>query len=144
MGRDPAVVLVYMGFRAHVHEGSVAPVWNDFDCQWYPEMDGGLSFPFICLTVEEKLKPGKLTRLGIEPGPAKWEATMLLLDHSDGPRSSVLGGRQGVFNKMFITKLWNETPLDWSVVMWSQSTDSWRKSILPACHTNRFVTSRVR
>ena len=36
--------------------------------------------PDICLTVEEKLwkkpQPGKLTRLGIEPGPAWWETRM--------------------------------------------------------------------
>ena len=40
----------------------------------------GLSFSDICLTVEEKprKKPqsGKLTRPGIEPRPARWEATM--------------------------------------------------------------------
>ena len=34
----------------------------------------------------ENSQPGKLTRLGIESGPAWWEATMLLLDHSGGPR----------------------------------------------------------
>ena len=48
----------------------------------------GLSFPNICLTVEEKPQkkpqPGKLTELGIEPGPARSEATVLPLDHSDG------------------------------------------------------------
>ena len=32
----------------------------------------------------EKPQPGKLTRPGIEPGPAMWEATMLPLDHSGG------------------------------------------------------------
>ena len=30
----------------------------------------------------EKPQPGKLTRSGIEPGPAGWETTMLPLDHS--------------------------------------------------------------
>ena len=32
----------------------------------------------------EKPQPGKLTRPGIEPGPAGLEATMLSLGHSDG------------------------------------------------------------
>ena len=48
----------------------------------------GLSFPEICLTVEDKSQkkpqPGKLTQPGIEPRPTRWEATMLPLDHIDG------------------------------------------------------------
>ena len=79
---------VYLNIRARLHLRSLAPVWNyffyDYDGQWY--RDGwGLSFSDICLTVEEKNpQPGKLTRPGIEPGPARWEATMLSLDHSGG------------------------------------------------------------
>ena len=45
-------------------------------------MDGwSLSFPDICLTVEENAR--KLIRLGIELGPARLEA-MLPLNHSSG------------------------------------------------------------
>ena len=43
-----------------------------------------LSFPDICVTVEEKPQVGKLTWPGIEPGPARWEVPMLHLDHSGG------------------------------------------------------------
>ena len=32
----------------------------------------------------EKPQPEKPTRPGIEPGPARWEARMLPLDHSGG------------------------------------------------------------
>ena len=44
----------------------------------------GLRFPDICLTVGEKPQPGKLTRPGMEPGAATWEATTLLLHHNCG------------------------------------------------------------
>ena len=40
---------------------------------------GGLKFPGICLTGEEKPHPGNLSRSGIEPGPAAWHARMLSL-----------------------------------------------------------------
>ena len=60
-------------------------IYDDYDGQWYPGMDGGLRFPDICLTVEEKPQPGKLTRPGIEPGPGGWEAMMLPLEYSGGP-----------------------------------------------------------
>ena len=57
------------------------------------EDGSGLSFPDICLTVEEKPRkkpqPGKLSPLGIEPGPARWEATMLPLDHNGGHKQGV-------------------------------------------------------
>ena len=50
-----------------------------------------LNFSRHLSTIEEKLgkkpQPGKVTRPGTEPGPARWEATMLPLDH---------GGRQNV------------------------------------------------
>ena len=51
--------------------------------KWYPETLGGLQIPDICLTGEEKPPkkphPGNLSRPGIEPGPAAWQACMLLL-----------------------------------------------------------------
>ena len=54
----------------------------------------GLKFPDICNTVEEKSRKerqrGKLTRPGIEPGPTKWKATLLLLDRRGGPIKSVI------------------------------------------------------
>ena len=39
---------------------------------------------FLLRKTPEKPQPGKLSRPGIDPGPAKWETTMLLLDHSGG------------------------------------------------------------
>ena len=63
-------------FRARQHHRSLTLVMNDFWWLRWPMIsrDGwGLSFPDICLTVEEesqrKPQPGKLTRPGIEPGP---------------------------------------------------------------------------
>ena len=60
---------------------------------WWPMISGdrlGLRFSDICLTLEEKFRKnpqqGKLTRPGIEPGPARWEATILPLDHSGDQR----------------------------------------------------------
>ena len=54
---------------------------------WWPMLSGDwwrLSFPVICLTIEEKpwktLQPRKLTRSGIKLGPTRWEAMMLPLD----------------------------------------------------------------
>ena len=82
---------LYMGFRVSQHQRSMAPEWNEFWWLWWPIISGdgwGLSFPNICLTIEEKPhkkpQPGILTRLGIEPEPARWEVTMLPLDHSGG------------------------------------------------------------
>ena len=54
-------------------------IYDDYDGQWFPD---------IRLAVEEKpqkkSQPGKLTEPGIELGPARWEVTMLYLDHSGG------------------------------------------------------------
>ena len=51
--------------------------------KWYSGTLGGLKFPDICLTGEEKPRkktsPGSLSRPGIEPGPAAWQARMLPL-----------------------------------------------------------------
>ena len=67
------------GFRARQHLRSLALVMNDF---FMISRDGwGLSLTCIFLLVEEKPQPGKLTLPGIEPGPARWEAKILLLDH---------------------------------------------------------------
>ena len=80
------VYVVYLGFRAHLHLTS----WNDVWWLSWPMISGdgwGLRFLDMCLRVEgkpRKSQPGKLTLSGIEPGAAGWEATMLLLDHSDG------------------------------------------------------------
>ena len=54
--------------------------------KWYPGTNGGqilwhLSYWGKAL---EKTSTGKLIWPGIKPGPAAWEATMLLLDHSSG------------------------------------------------------------
>ena len=84
------LLTLYMGFSAGQHHRSFAPVWNDFWWLWWPMISGdgwGLSFPDICVTVEEKPQKkqrGKLARPGVEPGTARWEATMLPLDHSGG------------------------------------------------------------
>ena len=52
--------------------------------KWYSGTLGGLKFPDICLTGEEKPRkkkphPGNLSRPGIEPGPAAWQERMLPL-----------------------------------------------------------------
>ena len=86
-------------FRARQHLRSLSPIINDFLWLWWPIIFGdgcSLSFPDICLTVEEKPRknpqPRKLTRPWIEPAPARWEAMMLPLNHSGGPVSLVSTG----------------------------------------------------
>ena len=59
-------------------------IWNDeYDGQMIFGDLGGLKFPDICLAGEEKPRkephPGNLSRPGIEPGPAAWQARMLPL-----------------------------------------------------------------
>ena len=77
-----------MGFRARLNLRSLVPVWHNFVDDDDGHRGWGLSSPDICTTVEEELRkipqPGKLTRAGIEPGPASCEATMIPLDHSGG------------------------------------------------------------
>ena len=46
--------------------------------KWYSGILGDLKFPDICLTGEEELRKN-LSRPGIEPGPAAWQARMLPL-----------------------------------------------------------------
>ena len=80
--------------RQHKHERQHTPsthpviptrrIWNDeYDGQKIVGDFGGLKFPDICLTGEEKPRkkphPGNLSRPGIEPGPAAWQARMLPL-----------------------------------------------------------------
>ena len=80
--------------RQHKHERQYTPsthsviptrrIWNDdYDGQMIFGDLGGLKFPDICLKGEEKPRkiphPGNLSRPGIEPGPAAWQARMLLL-----------------------------------------------------------------
>ena len=72
-------------FRAYLHLRLLAPTSNDFGWLWWSMIsrDGcGVSFPDICLAVEEepwkKPQPWKLTRPGIELGPAGWEATTVV------------------------------------------------------------------
>ena len=55
-------------------------IWNDdYGGQMIFGDLVGLMFPDICLTGEEKPHPGNLSRPGIEPGPAAWQARMLPL-----------------------------------------------------------------
>ena len=80
--------------RQHKHERQYIPsthsviptrrIWNDdYDGQMIFGDLEGLKFPDICLTGEEKPRkkphPGNLSRPGIEPGPAAWQARMLPL-----------------------------------------------------------------
>ena len=80
--------------RQHKHERQYTPsthsviptrrIWNDdYDGLMILGDLGGLKFPDICLTGEEKPRkrphPGNLSRPGIEPGPAAWQARMLPL-----------------------------------------------------------------
>ena len=82
--------MFYLCFKARQHLRSLAPAMNDFLMMMANDIRGWLwpKFSWLCLTAEEKTRkkpqPGKLARPGIEPGPARWEATTLPLDHSGG------------------------------------------------------------
>ena len=80
--------------RQHKHERQYTPnthsfiptrrIWNDEDDGQMIFGDlGGLKFSDICLTGEEKPRkkphPGNLSRPGIEPGAAAWQARTLPL-----------------------------------------------------------------
>ena len=82
-------IYIYMGFRARLRQKDIGAVWNNFlmimmvnDVQGWrrPTFSRHLSFSWG--KTPEKHQPGKLTRPGIEPGPARLEATTLPLDHS--------------------------------------------------------------
>ena len=79
-----------------------------------------LRFPDICLTVEKKPRkkpqPRKLTRQGIEHGPARWKATMLPLGHSGGLNKGSIGSILCVCFIIYLGYLFT-TPLPtfWSV-----------------------------
>ena len=63
-------------------------IFYDYDAQWSPGMDGAYVFPTFVLQWRtnhgQTPQPGKLTQPWIKPGPARWEATMLRFDHSNG------------------------------------------------------------
>ena len=73
----PIVVVVeYMIFMARPHHRSLALIMIDFLRLWWPMISGdgwGLSFPDICLTVEEKPRKepqsGNWPDRGSNPGP---------------------------------------------------------------------------
>ena len=85
-------IIAYMRFRARLHQTSFEQLSNVFlNILIASEVRGWMGPKFFgpFFTVSEKnprkkLQPGKLAGQGIEPGPSRWEATMLLLDHIDG------------------------------------------------------------
>ena len=74
----PAGVIVYNGFRTRLHQRPM--ISGD---GWHTKFFRHLSYSWG--KTREKPQPGQLTRPGIEPGPARWETTMLPLYHSGGP-----------------------------------------------------------
>ena len=73
------------GFRAHQHLRSLAPVMNDYGELWWPNDIQGSSgpktswhLPYMWGKSPKKPHPGNLSRPGIEPGPAAWQACILL------------------------------------------------------------------
>ena len=77
-------IVGYIRFPGHVnirsHWCPYEMIYDDYDGQL---ILGGLTFPVICLTGAEKPRkkpyPGNVSRPGIEPGPAAWQACMLPL-----------------------------------------------------------------
>ena len=62
-------------------------VLDDYDGQMSPGDECGQNVLTFVLQLRKnpaKTSTRKLTRPGIEPGPAAWEVTMLPLDHSGG------------------------------------------------------------
>ena len=60
-------------------------IYDGYGGHWYPRIDGAYVFlTFVLQLRKPRKKPQseKLTRQGIEPGPAESEATMSPLDHS--------------------------------------------------------------
>ena len=58
-------------------------IYDDYEGKWYPGIDEvSWHLSYSLGKTPEKPQPGRMTRQGIEPGPAGWEATMLPLDHS--------------------------------------------------------------
>ena len=91
--------------RQHKHERQYTPsthsvkptrrIWNDdYDGQMIFGDPGGLKFPDICLTGEEKPRkkhhPGNLSRPGIEPRPVAWQARMLPLAPQRWTRRNII------------------------------------------------------
>ena len=78
------VVFVFLGLRARQHLRSLAPVmklwWMIMMAKWYsgilgPKVSRHLSYRWG--KTPKKSQPGNLSRPGIEPGPAAWQARML-------------------------------------------------------------------
>ena len=62
--------IIYIGFRVHLHQRSLVPIWNYFWWLWWPMISGdgwGLNFPDICHSVEEKSQKNWSNR-GTNPG----------------------------------------------------------------------------
>ena len=80
------------GIRARQHLRSLVPVMNEYGWLWWPNDIRGLKLPDICLTGEEKPRKNitqeTLSRPGIEPGSAAWQAHML---PPDPQRWTILG-----------------------------------------------------
>ena len=59
-------------------------IFDDYDSQWYPGMDGTYVFRNFVLQLRKnprkRPQPRKLTQQGIEPGPTRWEATMFMTE----------------------------------------------------------------
>ena len=76
--------------------------WMIMMDKWYSGNHWGLKLPDICLTGEEKPRkkphPGNLSRPGLEPGPAAWQARML----PPVPRRWMIGKELGLRQQMFI------------------------------------------
>ena len=80
------VEFVYLSIRAHQHLRSLAPVMNEYGWLWWPNDIWGPWGPkasrhlsYRWRKTPKKPHPGNLSRPGIEPGPAAWQARMLPL-----------------------------------------------------------------
>ena len=86
------IIIVWVLGRVNIggHWRPYGMIYDDYDGQWYPGIDGGLSFPEICLTVEEKpqkkLNQENWPDRGSNPG--RWvRGNYVTPDHSGGPQS---------------------------------------------------------
>ena len=106
--------------RQHKHERQYTPsihsviptrrIWNDdYDGQMILGDLGGLKFPDICLTggkkTPKKPHPGNLSRPGIEPGPAAWQARMLPLTPQQWTRIHVMNSDYVTFSLLYHRQL---------------------------------------
>ena len=79
-----SVCMYIWGFREHQHLRSLAPVMNDNWWQWWPNDIRGpwgskasRHLPYRRGKTPKKPNQGNLSRRGMEPGPAAWQARML-------------------------------------------------------------------